>query len=514
MKIIDIGICTDNVDPKGIGRIRCVRYSDYVGEKEKALKYEPWSDTDIFVAQPFLPSNINFVPEIGQAVKIINYNTEKDEVNIEYIAGPFTTMFDFNSQTFSQQTENTTYGVAMKHTADIRKKTGQFINDKSEGTLAKERDFGVYGKYGSDIIFTENGLQLRGGKLLSKEAASAENKKTMLTYPLRSEKSSVLYLKKFPKTGELAEKETQKEVVDVQQLKFVVEYDVNSLSNPTRIDFYVYKVVNSFGKILQTNFFNENTPLPGTDVKLINVNNSGSTPTFSITGIPSNEIQLEIRTTLTDLHENCLNETIRRHKHIVPNTGFTSYNNDDLHPFYFRPTQRFRELKPLNQTEDDLKTTILNGVYIINVGPTSGLVWSTTTLTPKPKIEKVIQKYLKTLIDSPEQSFSAVKSDRMYFLSTDEGLNKTNLSIKFNELDRYELTQEDYIKKIEPNTYATVRGENLVNVLRAIVNVIFTHRHNINKSIIGQPTYDDGNKLRDLIKTLENDILNNAIRIN
>ena len=222
MKIIDIGICTDNVDPKGIGRIRCVRYSDYVGEKEKALKYEPWSDTDIFVAQPFLPQNINFVPEIGQAVKIINYNTEKDEVNVEYIAGPFTTMFDFNSQTFSQQTENTTYGVAMKHTADIRKKTGQFINDKSEATLAKERDFGVYGKYGSDIIFTENGLQLRGGKLLSKEAASAENKKTMLTYPLRSEKSSVLYLKKFPKTGELAEKETQKEVVDVQQLKFVV----------------------------------------------------------------------------------------------------------------------------------------------------------------------------------------------------------------------------------------------------------------------------------------------------
>ena len=39
-KIIDIAICVDNVDPKGIGRIRCVRYNDYVGEKEGALKYE------------------------------------------------------------------------------------------------------------------------------------------------------------------------------------------------------------------------------------------------------------------------------------------------------------------------------------------------------------------------------------------------------------------------------------------------------------------------------------------
>jgi hypothetical protein len=94
MKIIDIGICIDNVDPKGLGRIRCVRYSDYVGSKEKALKkYEPWSKNDLFVALPFLPTNINFIPEIEQLVKIINYNTRKINVNQEYIAGPFTTMF-------------------------------------------------------------------------------------------------------------------------------------------------------------------------------------------------------------------------------------------------------------------------------------------------------------------------------------------------------------------------------------------------------------------------------------
>ncbi len=30
MKIIDIGVCIDNNDPKGMGRIRCVDYDDYV----------------------------------------------------------------------------------------------------------------------------------------------------------------------------------------------------------------------------------------------------------------------------------------------------------------------------------------------------------------------------------------------------------------------------------------------------------------------------------------------------
>jgi len=207
MKIIDIGICIDNVDPKGLGRIRCVRYSDYVGEKEKALTYEAWSKNDLFVAIPFLPTNINFIPEINQAVKILNYNTEKSNTNQEYIAGPFTTMFDFNSQTFSQQIDNTTYGNANKERDNIVDKNDNYIDKRTESSFAKKTDYGVYGKYGSDIIFTENGLQLRGGKLLSKGAASPSNRKKMLTYPIMGKRpGETLSLKKFPKKMVLEEK--------------------------------------------------------------------------------------------------------------------------------------------------------------------------------------------------------------------------------------------------------------------------------------------------------------------
>ena len=35
MKIVDIGKCVDNVDPKGLGRIRVQRYNDLTGPKEK-----------------------------------------------------------------------------------------------------------------------------------------------------------------------------------------------------------------------------------------------------------------------------------------------------------------------------------------------------------------------------------------------------------------------------------------------------------------------------------------------
>ena len=158
MKIIDIAKCIDNVDPLGIGRIRVSRYNEYTGQKEKAIDYEPWGDRDLFLANPFLPNNINFIPEINQSVKIIQYDTDKDTVNVEYIAGPFTTMYDYNGQTFSQQVANTTYGSNVKNKPNILNTTGEYINKKSNNSFANEKDFAIYGKNGSDVLFTENGL--------------------------------------------------------------------------------------------------------------------------------------------------------------------------------------------------------------------------------------------------------------------------------------------------------------------------------------------------------------------
>jgi len=47
-----------------------------------------------------------------------------------------------------------------------------------------------------------------------------------------------------------------------------------------------------------------------------------------------------------------------------------------------------------------------------------------------------------------------------------------------------------------------------------MIEVIFTHRHNPLMPIVGQYDYDEGNQLKELFKTLENDILNKSIRIN
>lgn len=500
MKIIDLGICVNNIDPKGIGRIRCIRYNDYVSEKENAVTYQEWDENDPFIALPFLPNNLNYIPSVGQVVKVINYNTDKETLNQEYIAGPFTTMYDFNSQTFTQQIQNTSYGVAIKQNPDIRKKSGEYIDKKSENAFAKETDLGLYGKYGSDIIFTENGVQIRGGKLQSKNSLSPQNKKKSIAYPLMANTSANLYLKKFPKKATLKYTPTTQVINDVANLKYIVEYEVDNLTTSTDVKFYVYRVNNPYGNTFRTDFFNEFSKLETAALKLINTDNTTTTPTHIISSVAIDDVDTVIRDFIFELRDNKLKGINKL------------YNDEDLHPFYYRPTLAFKNLTPSNPTEKTNKENILQNMTLTQDGQYAGLVWSITSISVVSRTISKLEEYFVVDQNSKEQSFSAIKADKIYLISTDT--NETNKTIDFESLNKYELTQEDYIKRIDPNTFSAVRGENLVKILKAIVNVIFTHRHNINKSIQSQPDYIEGIELKKLIETLENDILNQSIKIN
>ena len=48
----------------------------------------------------------------------------------------------------------------------VDKKTGEVIDSFVKTSIAKENDYAIYGKDGSDIIFTEAGVSLRGGKFI------------------------------------------------------------------------------------------------------------------------------------------------------------------------------------------------------------------------------------------------------------------------------------------------------------------------------------------------------------
>jgi hypothetical protein len=521
MQLIKLAICINNNDPKGLNRIRYINYPGDVGAKESHRKYEDWDDNDPFVAGPFLPTNINHVPEINQAVRIIRYNTEKTTVNAEYIAGPFSTNYDFQSQTFSQQISSTTYGQATKQKKDILNKDGELPPD-SKSAFAKNKHFGIDGKYGSDVIFTDNGVVLRGGKLLTKESANQQERKKIADFPVVSQKVAKLQLKKFPQKKVPKNEKTNREVFENANLKFIIEYSVDSINNPTTVNFYVRQVTTQYEYLLKSNSFTEFTVIPLGTTSLLNIDDTTTTPTFSkdltqITDFTSSSISEKISDIRSEITTKLLEIQSKGLKDIMPikvEQKFSNPENDlkDIYPFFFRPTSEFRNRVTSNNTEKTRKQSILSGVKLSGIGPIeSGLVWSQTQFSaPSNTVTDEITK-LKTDTGTREQTFGSLVGDRLYLLSMDT--NFTGVPIDFTKLDSYEYTQEDYLNKIDPNTYALVRGEVLLEFLRAMYNVLTSHVHNINKPY-ARGDYDAHNIMQELFNKLENDLLNKSIRTN
>jgi len=519
MKIIDIGVCIDNNDPKGLGRIRVVDYDDYIGGKSNIKEgIQHWSKDDPFVASPFLPNNINFIPEIKQAVKIIRYDTDKTTVNQEYIAGPFSTRYDFNSQEFNTQISQTSYGVSVEDKVDIIKNEQGTLPENCKNALSKYKDYSVGGKYGSDAVFTQDGLVLRGGKLIQKDVSSNQNRELLTKgFPIVSDKVAKLHLKKFGPKQFISEETKTELVTENSNLKFIIEYDVDNLSNPTYVNFYLYQIKPNVTKKYNSSNFTESTQiLSGESVFL---SESGNTYTFrsdlnSITDYSgatlSKKIKLiyqEVRNKLTTIQSNGFKNIV---SFKILTDLIVTQSDSNIYPFFFRPTSEF-ENRSTTSTEKTNRLSLFDNIKLPGSTSKSSLVYSRDKVTPNTKsVEKVV-KVLKTDSTSFEQTFGNVTADKIYLLSTDT--NFTNKKIDFPTLNTYEYEQSDYIEKIEPNTYSLVRGEILLDFIDAVYNVLTTHVHNINKPYV-KSDYDAHTKLDLLYNKLRDELINKSIKIN
>jgi hypothetical protein len=505
MKLVNLGIVINNVDPKGVGRVRYSVLGRSTAPIQGGGGFEEWDNLDPFCASPFLPNNLNFIPSEGQTIKIIQYDLENDLMNQEYIPGPFTTIHDWSSQQNSSQVENTSYGVAVKPTGNIFNINGTYVKTTAKNSLAKHEDSAIYGKYGSDVLFTENGISLRGGKLLSKESASVTERQDLLTHPLRGKKQSTLSLKKFATQKEFKEEKEVIVTIPTNKLNYVIEYDVDDITNPSKINWYIYHVKDVFGDAFATNVFtSSHSPDLTTisSVTLLNEDNTTTTPTFTQTVSNLKSAYIKIRKTLCDLHDDGLK---------IRDIKLTTDRSKYIHPFYFRPRQSLVNIISTTPSVSDFLSNIKPSCNT-SVSEGSGLFWSISEPSPKPKSVEKKTTVLKTVNTTGEQSFGTLVSDKIYFLSTDAN-EVGSKTVPFDKLDTYEYTQEDLLTRIEPNTYSTVRGETLLEFLLQLTKVMAGHAHNPTKPM-AKEGYADWQKLKLLYETLENDILNKSIRIN
>ena len=485
MKIIDIGICIDDNDPRGLGRIRCVRFAESVSEKERAMEYEPYSAEDPFVCNPFLPLNINVLPKIGQSLKIINYDNDKLNVNQEYIAGPYIKLNDLNDQTFTQQIENTTYGNSNKSRSDIFDREGKYRTKKTEGFFHKKDDYGIYGKNGSDIIFTNNGVVIRGGKLMSNNKMSPKERLKSVEQPLMYNRVPAFQIKKFPQKFVLDKKTTIGQTSESKLVKYVIEYNIDNFDIPTKVTCTLNKITKDDEKYY-SNKLTHNTVIPSEDLKTI----MDQPYTKNVTTLKGATI--EINNFIYKIFKGGLPEIIN-----------TEYIVD--YPIYFKPS------KFILDSTNTKKVDLIENINFFNIGPMSGLIWDKNKVNQSGKETK---QEVDVLIPTEDQdeTISSLVSDRIYMISTDT--NETERNIDFTKLNNYEIEQETYLKHIEPQTYSLVRGENLVRLLKSMLDVILTHEHNVVGPMVQNSNYEKYTELMERMKNIESEILNNKIKIN
>jgi hypothetical protein len=497
MKIIDIGIVLDNKDPRGFGRIRARNIEEQDSVRANAIPaWQQWTKDDPFVYSPFLPNHINIIPKVEQAVKIIRYDDTKSLQNQEYIPGPFTTPHNFSYQNELSQLTETSMGQRGVKTPAIKSFTGEkkvyddgFLRPESVGALPRIEDVGISGNYGSDIILTEHGVQLRAGKLIDKNIANRKQKEDLELYPIYSKKHSKISLKKFPTTLVLDKKVINETTLPSVDIKHVFEYDVDDLSNPTEVIFYIYSIERAEGDKYKTDNFTINTELGTETTKLI----YQFVKPIESTGSLEEKLQeayIEVRDFISRMDRNKLT------------TIDPSLVDQYPHPLFYRPKSSLR-------TQATSKEFLANVRYL-NKPSGFGLLYSETSPDLQLVSREVEVPYLRK-ISEVDQTFAAVTADNILYLSTTSG-GADGKQIDFGALDKYEYTQEDYLMKIVPNTFSSVRGEKLIEILELMTLILLNHTH----GIVTPPKYFRStiDELKRLIARAKQDMVNTSIRIN
>lgn len=496
MKIIDIGIVLDNKDPRGFGRIRARNSEEQDSTRANAIPlWEQWTKDDPFVYSPFLPNHINIIPQVEQAVKIIRYDDGKALQNQEYIPGPYTTPHNFSYQNELTQLTETSLGQRGEKTPAIKSFTGDkkvfddgYLRPESVGTLPKIEDIGISGNYGSDMILTEHGVQLRAGKLLDKTSATKKQREDLELYPMYSKKQAKLSLKKFPNTVKLDKKVIEETTIPSVEIKHVFEYDVDSLTNPTVLTYSLYKIEQPEGDRYKSDVFTINTELGTETTKLIY--SETITLTSSTTASKLQEAYIQIRDFVSKLDRDKMNVTI------------PSLTEEYAHPLYFRPKNNLRS--------QATSSSFLENITYLDKTNGFGFLYSEKSSDIQPVVKKTEVPYLRK-VSEVDQSFAAITADQIMYLSTSSS-GTSGKQVDFGALNKYEYTQEDYVMRILPNTFSTVRGEKLIEILDLISLILLNHVHGIaTPPKYFQSTMDE---LRRLISRAKQDMVNNSIRIN
>lgn len=514
-QVIFPGYVYDNQDPMMLGRLRVIPETKNYRDIIKSVvdwneEKDVWTDKDPLIFLPLLPYYLYQVPKINEYVHILYQNKEFPFKNQFYIQGPLSSPMNVNFQYYQSAKKFLATGDRLKQSLSLKNNDGTFRDVRSKGIFPEPGDNAILGRGSADMIVKENEVLIRAGKVNNFDPDQ---------FPIANSRRAFLQLTNFTQTKVNGEPETI--ITSNQVPKFIskmIIWDISNLDN-------------------QKDKFNGS-------VGLYNVLPSSATTTTNIT--PSSISNLSIGTNFTGpleeikFNANSLENVVYLINKFIEGlfngfleiSGYTVNNQQNFSnnfPFIVTPSKltyetgiKFTSASTIGQVVEFSNYQNFYGqITLLNSNKENGYFLVSGNNNGKPIFgpirETKIQEVVPANFIPSSVSYSVMGGQKVYLISQDSTGPKGQINLSET---LYGIPQSKFVgdqTTIENQTYPTVRGDELMILLRKIFSFVTGHVHPISTIPPVPVATGNGQTTAEIDKILadaENTILNQNIRIN
>lgn len=497
MKIIDLCVVVDNLDPYNASRVRAYPLSLFdrlgadpvqiVKDQDKNAKYKPWKQAekfedinDPYCYEPFLPKHINIIPKAGDLIKVIMYDNSDSNAPKEYVV--------VNSTINSLKSE--TYRTADRfHQNNTKRADLDNTREQVPGYNPSYTDVALSSGKNSDIILNDGRITLKVGHQTQLDTGVKQINLHQGVFNLTQFKTGYTY------------QDSEVEITKTQRIAVnsILEYSLYDYTNNIlTINGEAFK----FGlginiKMLDAPDYTDSivtTVIDNSDLDLIIYFNDSQKFINSFKKILTQFDKKELDLTFDDsvyTNDNTLNIAYKIYDRRKPVGGVMPNNYINMGQRYY-----IRQSKSQGILTPEGNTLLVNIGNAINT--TGGYVRPKPSGLTKVKSKSITRKLTPT--NTPETT-AIIGSDNLFFLSW-----KENDYAKLNT--RETITQEMIYNKdgLIDTTEPMVRGNQLLVVITKLIDLILNHGHkdvSDSRGTIDNITIEDLNRIKSTILNLK-----------
>lgn len=517
-QIIFPGIVYDNQDPMMLGRLRIIpeteNYMDIIASvPDWNETSDPWTSRDPLIFLPLLPFYLSQIPNKNEYVNIIYQNKSFQYQNQFYIQGPFSSPMLTPFEHYQGAKKFLASGDRIRQGLSIKNENGQYRNKDSNGVFPEPGDNSLLGRGSADVIVKQNEVLVRAGKV--KELSS--NK-----LPVGNTLRSFLQLSNFTQKIETGEKESQARLIEnVSVVKKIIIWDISNLENSQDVfngSVGLYNVTPS-KKVNSKNFKPETISSLG-----VGTDYTGPLEKIEFTA-KSFEKSVNI---INKFIDGVFKKYIDLPEYIV-NTFLKTAPADQIFPFVVTPSkltyEKGTQFKP-NSTPNEIIETNNYIKFYTNIVLNKGLVdrgwflvWENKNGTPQigPQGDLKFDEVTPITYSSADITYGVLGAQKIYLLSHDSAgpKGKISLSDTLYGIPQNKFTGDE--NSIENKTYPTVRGDQLMILLRKMFSFVTGHVHptsGVQPDGVATGNGQTTTEIESILSNSENTILNQNIRIN